>query len=75
MDRRHFSYKNTAPGAVCFFLFKFCYVAIAVMYPQEDLAIFDYNLNAKVKIFKTSFYIFGYILEPYIEIWQFFFTF
>jgi len=35
--------------------------------PQEDLAIFDYKLNAKVKFLKTSFYIFGYLLEPCIE--------
>jgi hypothetical protein len=41
--------------------------------PQEDLAIFDYKLNAKVKFLKTSFYIFGYLLETmYREIWQFF---
>jgi hypothetical protein len=34
--------------------------------PQEDLAKFGYKLNMKKK---TSFYIFGYLLELCIEIW------
>ncbi len=37
--------------------------------PQEDLAKFGYNLTMKNKI-KTSFYIFGYLLELCIEIWR-----
>ncbi len=36
---------------------------------QKYLAQNDYKLNTKVKIWKTSFYIFGYLLEPHLNIW------
>jgi hypothetical protein len=39
--------------------------------PKEDLATFGYKLSIKVKIFRHSFYISGYILEPWIKIWRF----
>jgi hypothetical protein len=35
---------------------------------EEDLAKFDYKLNMKKKKKKTSFYIFGHLFEPCIEI-------
>ncbi len=38
--------------------------------PPEDLANFGYKLNITVTI--SNFYIFGYLLEPCIEIWIFF---
>jgi hypothetical protein len=57
----------------CHPLFFFCFATVGDD-PQEDLAKFDYNLNIKVKINKTSFYIFGYIYEPCIEIWLLSFT-
>jgi hypothetical protein len=53
--------------------FVFCFATVGND-PQEDLAKFDYNLNIKVKINKTSFYILGYIFEPCIEIWLLSFT-
>jgi len=37
--------------------------------PQEDLAKFGYKLNMKKKSLETPIYIFGYLLEPCIEIW------
>jgi hypothetical protein len=38
-------------------VFLFCFAKIVGDdHPQEDLAKFDYNLNIKVKIKKTSFY-------------------
>jgi hypothetical protein len=39
---------------------------------REDLAKFGYKLNMKVNCLKTSYFIFGYILEWCIEIWQVF---
>jgi len=41
-----------------------------VIQPYEDLAKFDYNLDMKVKIFKNFFYIFAYMLELIVRIWQ-----
>jgi hypothetical protein len=35
--------------------------------PHEDLANFGYEINMKI-IIKKSFYIFGYLLEPCVEI-------
>jgi hypothetical protein len=41
--------------------------------PQEDLARFRHKLNMKLDFKKASFYTFGYLPEPCIKIWCFFF--
>jgi hypothetical protein len=43
--------------------------------PKEDLARFAYNLNMKVFFTKKAFFLIGYLLEPCIEIWRYFFNF
>ncbi len=43
--------------------------------PQEDLARFGYKLNTSETFLETYFTIFGYILEPCIEICRFFLNF
>jgi len=56
-----------------FFVFVVLFLAI-VCYsqsgddPQEDLAKFGYKLNMKEKVLKHPSIIFGYLLEPCIEI-------
>jgi hypothetical protein len=65
-----------------FFVFVVLFLAI-VCYsqsgddPQEDwvIAKFGYKLNMKKKVLKHPSIIFGYLLEPCIEIWWFFLNF
>jgi len=57
------------------FFGRFCHVAKSGDDQQEDLARIGYKKNMKEFFSKTLFYIFGYLLEPRIEIWRFFFKF
>jgi len=56
-------------GWVCFFWSIF-WCSQSDGDPHEDLANFGYKINMKEKYSKISFYIFWYILESCIEIWQ-----
>ncbi len=58
-----------------YFFGRFCDVAKSGDDQQEDLARIGYKKNMKAKFSKTLFYISGYLLEPRIEIWRFFFKF
>jgi hypothetical protein len=62
------------PILFCVFLGQFCDVPkVAIIHVCEDLDRFGYKLNMKLIFLKHQVYVFGYLLEPCVNIWRFFF--
>jgi hypothetical protein len=63
-----------SPGGSVFLLAIFCY-NWSGDYPQEEFSHILLPAKYESKIFKTLFYVFGYLLEQCMKIWWFFLNF
>ncbi len=59
-------------GCVCFLGSQFTYVAKVAMVCKSQIWL---QVKYEREISQTSFYVIGYLLEPYIKIWWFFLNF